>query len=398
MLTVQLIIFTLCALAHVTMQAYVMPPADPFLHIYALPVGQGDATVIQCPSTYGGRLTIVDMGSSARAEYYMSDTDILNFFGTSISKIDYVYLTHGDTDHYNILPLLNIQVSAVKGVYIGCNISDYKTETYTKVFDWLNDVNAAGKLTRFPYQGCTSTCNSLVPICGGGNINMRVMGANLDQYTPGTSTCVNGDSLVVRLEYNDFRLMNPGDLEDYSGLTYDSEGYITSPSEYGEPGNLRLLLNGWADPTTIFYRLAHHGTWPNANKQFFLEAIDVHYAFSSSKLPGTGGRTNHPNCDLYDLMVKQPSIPIVPITNPGQQQLEYSCSLNGNRYLEDNNVWGIYTTAVCDKKNVFHNYIIKIDTDGKDYIIRPVELAPPSRNCWSKEYMYYMYMYYNTRY
>ena len=393
MLTVQLIIFTLCALAHVTMQAYVMPPADLNLHIYALPVGQGDATVIQCPSTYGGRLTIIDMGSTSRAEY-MSNTDILNFFGTSISKIDYVYLTHGDRDHYNILPLLNIQVSAVKGVYIGCDISDYQTATDKKVYNWLISVNAAGKLTRFPSQGCTSTCNSLVPICGGGNINMRVMGANLDQYDLSTS-CANGDSLVVRLEYNLFRLINPGDLEDYGGFTYDSNGYITSASEWGKPGNLRLLLNGWADPTTIFYRLAHHGTWPNGNKPFFLQGIQVRYAYSSSKLPGTPGTFNHPNCELYDQMVKNPSIPIVPITNPGQQQLEYSCGLNGNRYLEDNNVWGIYTTAVCDKKNVFHNYIIKTDTDGNgNNYISPVELAPPSLYCWSKRYMYYNHLYY----
>lgn len=393
MLTVQLIIFTLCALAHVTMQAYVMPPADPYLHIYALPVGQGDATVIQCPSTYGGRLTIIDMGSTSRAEY-MSNTDILNFFGTSISKIDYVYLTHGDKDHYNILPLLNIQVSAVRGVYIGCDISDYQTDNDKKVYNWLISVNAAGKLTRFPSKGCTSKCNSLVKICGGGNINMRVMGANLDQYDLSKS-CANGDSLVVRLEYNLFRLINPGDLEDYGGFTYDSNGYITSASEYGKPGNLRLFLNGWADPTTIFYRLAHHGTWPNGNKPFFLQGIQVRYAYSSSKLPGTPGTFNHPNCELYDQMVKNPSIPIVPITNPGQQQLEYSCGLNGNRYLEDNNVWGIYTTAVCDKKNVFHNYIIKTDTDGNgNNYISPVELAPPSLYCWSKRYMYYNHLYY----
>jgi len=77
----------------------------------------------------------------------MSDADILTFFGTSISKIDYVYLTHGDRDHYNILPLLNIQVSAVKGVYIGCDISDYNTASDHQVYNWLNSVNAAGKLT-----------------------------------------------------------------------------------------------------------------------------------------------------------------------------------------------------------------------------------------------------------
>ena len=362
MLTVQMIVLTLCASAHVTMQAYVMPPADSKLHIYALPVGQGDATVIQCPSTFGGNVTIVDMGSTSRSAY-MTNKEITDFFGASITKIDYVYLTHGDRDHYNILPLLNIQEKSVKGVFIGCDISDYRTERDRKVYDWLNKVNGLGKLKRFPNTGCTSNCNSLVQICGGSSyIYMRVMGANLDQYDLSKS-CANGDSLVVRLEYNRFKLLLPGDLEDYGGFTYDSNGYITSASDLGKPGNLRLFLQGWPNPTADFYRLAHHGTWPNGNKPFFLQGIQVHYAFSSSKLPGTPGTFNHPNCKLYYKMVRNPMIPIAKITDPTQLQKEYNCGYQGNRYLEDNNLWGMYTTAVCDSKRMFHNYVIKIDTD-----------------------------------
>ena len=381
MLTVQMIVLTLCASAHVTMQAYVMPPADSKLHIYALPVGQGDATVIQCPSTFGGRVTIVDMGSSSRSAY-MTNKEIMDFFGASITKIDYVYLTHGDRDHYNILPLLNIQEKSVKGVFIGCDISDYRTERDRKVYDWLTKVNGLGKLKRFPKTGCTSNCNSLVQICGGSSyIYMRVMGANLDQYDLSKS-CANGDSLVVQLEYNLFKLLLPGDLEDYGGFTYDSNGYITSASDWGKPGNLRLFLQGWANPTAGFYRLAHHGTWPNGNKPFFLQGIQVHYAFSSSKLPGTPGTFNHPNCELYYEMVRNPMIPIAKITDPTQLQKEYNCGYQGDRYLEDNNLWGMYTTAVCDSKRMFHNYVIKIDTDGNgnDHI-GPVELAPSAVSC-----------------
>ena len=38
---------------------------DDKLHVFALPVGQGDATVIKCPDDNGGELTIIDMGSSS---------------------------------------------------------------------------------------------------------------------------------------------------------------------------------------------------------------------------------------------------------------------------------------------------------------------------------------------
>ena len=36
---------------HVSLCSPELPPADDNLNIYALPVGQGDCTVIQCPKT-----------------------------------------------------------------------------------------------------------------------------------------------------------------------------------------------------------------------------------------------------------------------------------------------------------------------------------------------------------
>ena len=41
-----------------------MPAANGKLNMYILPVGQGDAHVIQCPK---GEISIIDMGSSGHA-------------------------------------------------------------------------------------------------------------------------------------------------------------------------------------------------------------------------------------------------------------------------------------------------------------------------------------------
>ncbi len=393
MLPAQMVILVLCASAHVTMQAYTytltktngagrhgneantMLPADDDLHVYALPVGQGDATLIRCP---GGNVTIVDMGSIVRNQpcadiTYMTDEEIIYFIGDS--PINYVYLTHADQDHYNIIPKLNIPMNVLRAVYIGCEKGDYKGS----ISNWLNSVDNAGKLTSF--GTCTTSCNSSVPICGNGHdISMQVMGANLDLY--GNKGCSNGDSLVLRLKYGtNFALVLPGDLEDYGGFKYDSEGYITSciidedgTSLYGQPGVLRTLVDRWAPQGGIganFYRLAHHGTYPNGNKPFFLQAIAPNYVFSSSMLPGTDGTFNHPNCALYDEMINNPNIPIVTHVLAGELQKDYSCGLDGERYLEDNNTYGIYTTAVKDD-NTFYNYIIQISTDGTNYYIRPL--------------------------
>ncbi len=393
MLTVEAVIFVLCALARVTMQAYVMPPPDAHLHVYALPVGQGDATVIQCPiAKYGDQshVSIVDMGSTSRQNAeegitYMTDPEIRNFLGAA--QVDYVFLTHGDRDHYNILPNI-ANVNLVQHVYIGCSRSDYRMR---RIREWLSAAYTARKLTTFSTHGCTTDCYpTSVAICGcSSNIGIRVMGANLDVFDLGQG-CTNGDSLVLRLEYGNFRLLLPGDLEDYSGFTYDTDGYITSNvlddngnSFYRRPGILRRLINNW-NPSSInifyqvhntapsvgiaanFYRLAHHGTWPHGNKPFFLEAIQPHYAFSSSQLPGTPGTHNHPNCQLYDSMISMTRNQRIPIQRVygSALQMEYSCGLAGERYHESDNVYGIYTTAVSDSRNVFHNYIIKMDTDG----------------------------------
>ena len=378
MLTVQMAIAVLCVSMHMTEQAYVMPPADADLHIYALPVGQGDATIIQCPSTYGGGVTIVDMGSSVRQQpcegiTYMTDQQIKNFIGSS--PIWYVYLSHADRDHFNIIPKLSISVSQLVRAYIGCDITNYKGAIST----WLNNVAMAGKLTTFGTP-CTTTCGLPVSICGGGSIQMRVMGASLDLYNP--KDCSNGDSLVVRLEYGSgFSLLLPGDLEDYSGFKYDTNGNIASciinedgTNLLNKPGVLKSLLNDWGTGIrSKFYRLAHHGTYPNANKPFFLEAIQPNYVFSSSMLPGTDGTFDHPSCVLYDELKTNRNIPIATVSG-SQQQKEYSCGDDGERYLENNNQLGIYTTAVFDSSSKFHNYIIKIDTDGTNSAIGPVEL------------------------
>jgi len=54
-----------------------IPEPDGRLHIYALPVGQGDAHVIQCPS---GTLSINDLGTSdGVANGFWHNTELIAF-------------------------------------------------------------------------------------------------------------------------------------------------------------------------------------------------------------------------------------------------------------------------------------------------------------------------------
>ena len=94
-----------------------LPSADANLNIYALPVGQGDLTVIQCPSAYGGTISIIDAGSSANTGFTKSDVlDYLN--GQYIER---VILTHPHADHINYIGDILTQASKIPPVYHSCD-------------------------------------------------------------------------------------------------------------------------------------------------------------------------------------------------------------------------------------------------------------------------------------
>ena len=56
-----------------------MPPPDENLNMYILPVGQGDAHVIQCPAP-GGEVSIIDMGSSSNTSNSFWNKDQIRSF------------------------------------------------------------------------------------------------------------------------------------------------------------------------------------------------------------------------------------------------------------------------------------------------------------------------------
>ena len=70
--------FIILLLGVVNTQALKILTANSDLNVYALPVGQGDSTVIQCPSQYGGNITVVDSGC-CRSTNYMTAQDVAHF-------------------------------------------------------------------------------------------------------------------------------------------------------------------------------------------------------------------------------------------------------------------------------------------------------------------------------
>ena len=103
-----------------------IPNADEDLNIYALPVGQGDCTVIQCPKAKGGPtkgvVTIIDAGASNSKG--IDGQGIVEFLkGT---ELNFAVITHSHKDHINYMDdILNYYK---KKVYVchSCSWSRYK--------------------------------------------------------------------------------------------------------------------------------------------------------------------------------------------------------------------------------------------------------------------------------
>lgn len=372
-----------------------LPAPNSKLNIYALPIGQGDCTIIQCPANsdvqhytganrYGPRrsqrvarqrfrfspfnrrtpptlLTVVDMGAVGRK--YMSEENLSRFLGYQKRYIEVVTISHPDADHYNYIPsVLPIStLSSLRGVYIGCTKNQYSGDEYgeSTMRGWLSAAEDSGKLIFGDGKKCTNSPDRCpeIKICGG-VATLRMLGANMGD-TECCSQYRNSNSLVLRLEYGRFKLLLPGDFQDISK---------------GSSGVQRELINAWPNGgiQADFYKVAHHGAYQGgsssttkANKDHFLQAVSPKYAFSSSAAPPNS--YSHPHCGLYDRLRLLPSIARGrSLRNP---QTYYTCG-RGRGIFETirNNNYGIYSTSPrSDQPTIIH-----IATDGRTSSIRPI--------------------------
>ena len=111
--------------------AFVVTPskADQ-LKLMALPVGQGDCTVIVCPQA-DGPVIIVDLGSTKQA---WTPDDVTNFLKKTVqngkvslyNRVTTIIITHGDKDHYNYVNDVFPKESFRLKVFLGGDKTDYK--------------------------------------------------------------------------------------------------------------------------------------------------------------------------------------------------------------------------------------------------------------------------------
>ena len=130
-------IIILSLLLKVAVSIQPIPNADDQLHIYALPVGQGDCTVIQCPRASGdppkGTVTIIDAGSST-GNVGMNGKDIVDFLAGT--RLHLAVLTHSDADHLKYMNGILNSYKRYVSLYHSCkwnnHYKNYITSDYAK--------------------------------------------------------------------------------------------------------------------------------------------------------------------------------------------------------------------------------------------------------------------------
>jgi beta-lactamase superfamily II metal-dependent hydrolase len=239
------------------------------LHLDILDVGQGDGMVLWMPN---GKVIMVDLGSTKNKgivtddsfKYFKAHTS----FGKGGQVLEWLVLTHGDRDHYNMVEkfLTDFTVN-LRNVLHGGKESDYGG-----LIDRLRKrKNPDGQVTKI----FTGTNVGYFPLASKDDLGAEVfvLACGVEAAKGSEGYVKNTRSVVLRIVYAGIGLMLTGDA------TRDTEGAIFSGIPTGKNPRNYLSAN--------VLKLAHHGSHRTSNFAAWIAAVDPNYAFVSSDRSGS---------------------------------------------------------------------------------------------------------------
>ncbi|HYG81698.1 MAG TPA: MBL fold metallo-hydrolase [Pyrinomonadaceae bacterium] len=229
------------------------------LTIDFLDVGQGDGTFIQFPD---GSTMLIDLGSTKNAA--IVKTESLVFFksiwemGEEGNVLDYLMLTHGDQDHYNLVEeLFDDYELDVGEIYIGGAEDDYQVGGFAE--DFLKPRRNKLNLFSNDYSSGFSPWKSI------GGADIYVLAVNFPRrLIKGT----NRKSLVLLLAYEKNSIILGGDA------TKATEKEIIR--YYTKLNSANLLKSK-------FMKVNHHGSETSSSVEW-IRALAPEYAFVSADM------------------------------------------------------------------------------------------------------------------
>ena len=244
--------------------------AKEYLQVYALPVGQGDCTIIQCP-TPSSEIAVVDCGSSGGTR--LGYNAVANFLGNQKNNVAIIFITHPDNDHFSYLDKIWSQEdNNIKYVVIGGVLKEYAIKQWLSTF----------KKRLLVINGGDSCINCIeVELCDkNSGINLNILAANVASNEDRKDH--NGNSIVIKVEdtRTQWSMLLPGDIEGMAATKIAEK--------------LKEELQSHV------YKMAHHGASTSANRKTWLKYIKPKQAFASSAYDY--GSCCHPRCHTIDLL------------------------------------------------------------------------------------------------
>lgn len=219
------------------------------MEVHFLDVGQGDATLVTC----GGHAMLIDTGDDSKG------TAIQNYLQKQkITRLDYLILTHPDTDHIGGAPVIITKFDIAK-VFISNFEKDNKA--YQKLIQSLDDKRL---------KALTPKVNS--------------------EYSLGTASIT---ILAPTKEYD-----NPNDSSIALSLKNGSRSFIFT-GDASEEAEKDILKN--ADDKALsadVYKVGHHGSKYSTSADFF-KAVDPDYAVISC---GENNSYGHPHAETLNTL------------------------------------------------------------------------------------------------
>lgn len=233
------------------------------LRIYFIDVGQGDSTLIITPLN---KKILIDGGGTEFGDYNVGEKTLMPYLlARRIRKIDYIIISHFDTDHCQGL-LYIMQEMKVKNVIIGKQYEE--NENYRKFVNIIKEKNIKVKVVE---------AGSRISIER--NLYFDVLWPDSDNII--TQNAINNNSLVCKLVYKKFSILFTGDIE-----------------EIAEKAIIAKYKN---QLKSTVLKVAHHGSKTSSTMEF-INAVNPKYALIGV---GKDNKFGHPaDITIQDLEAK----------------------------------------------------------------------------------------------
>lgn len=233
------------------------------LRIYFIDVGQGDSTLIITPLN---KKILIDGGGTEFGDYNVGEKTLMPYLlARRIRKIDYIIISHFDTDHCQGL-LYVMQEMKVQNVIIGKQYEE--NDNYKKFVNIIKEKNIKVKVVEAENRINIES-----------ELYFDVLWPDSDNII--TQNAINNNSLVCKLVHKRFSILFTGDIE-----------------EIAEKAIIAKYKN---QLKSTVLKVAHHGSKTSSTMEF-INAVNPKYALIGV---GKDNKFGHPaDITIQDLEAK----------------------------------------------------------------------------------------------